>query len=189
MYGMVNKAIEDLICSRFGREVWEETKERAGVEVDAFISNDAYPDDVTYRLVAAASEVTGLLAHDILLAFGEHWVLKIARTEYAGLLEAGGRTLREFLINLPNFHARISLIFPNLQPPRFRVSEATDHSLQLHYLTHRDGLAAFVIGIIRGLGQMFGNPVEITQLAAKQDGADHDIFLLQWDSSETGATS
>jgi hypothetical protein len=189
VYGMVNKAIEDLVRSRFGGEVWERTKQRAGVDVDAFISNDAYPDDVTYRLVAAASEVTGIPARDILLAFGEHWVLKIAREEYAGMLVAGGRTLPEFLLNLPNFHARVALIFPKLQPPRFHVTEVAEDSLHLHYLTHRDGLAAFVIGIIRGLGQMFGNPVEITQLAERQHGADHDVFLLQWTSGETGTTS
>jgi len=189
MYGMVNKAIEDLIRTRFGDEVWERTRQRAGVEADVFISNEAYPDDISYRLVAAASEVTQIPAAEILFAFGQHWVLKIARQEYAGLLEAGGRTLREFLINLPNFHTRVTLIFPNLQPPRFRVAEVTDDSLTLHYLTHRDGLSAFVIGIIHGLGMLFAIPVEITQIQHKQQGADHDVFLLRWNLDEAQTTS
>lgn len=188
MYGMVNKAIEDLIRTRFGGEIWERTRQRAGVDVDAFISNDAYPDEISYRLVTAASEVTGIAVADVLFAFGEHWVLKIARVEYAGLLEAGGRTLRDFLLNLPNFHARVTLIFPNLQPPRFRIADVTDDSLKLHYLTHRDGLSAFVVGIIHGLGRLFGNPVEVIQIEHKQCGADHDVFLLRWNLGEARTT-
>lgn len=34
MYGMVNKAVEGLVCQQFGEEAWEAIKERAGVEVD-----------------------------------------------------------------------------------------------------------------------------------------------------------
>lgn len=26
MYGLVNKAIEDMVCSRFGKDTWEEIK-------------------------------------------------------------------------------------------------------------------------------------------------------------------
>lgn len=188
MYGMVNKAIEDLIRRRFGDAIWERAKLRAGVDIDVFVSNDAYPDEVTYQLVAAASEVTQLPATDILFAFGEHWVLKVAREEYGGLLDAGGRTLREFLTNLPNFHERVSLIFPKLQPPQFRVSAVADDSLQLHYLTQRRGLSAFVGGLLSGLSKLFGDAVEVTQSAYQQQGADHDVFLLRWIPSQTAST-
>lgn len=187
MYGMVNKAIEDLVRQSFGDDAWDRIKEQAGIDVDIFISNEGYPDDLTYKLVGAASAVTGMPADKILFAFGEHWLLKIARQEYGGLLEAGGRTLRDFLINLPNFHARIMLIFPKLQPPRFRVEETGERELELHYLTHRDGLGAFVVGIVSGLGKMFESPVEITQLAFRSRGDDHDVFHLTW--SATGAAS
>jgi hypothetical protein len=180
MYGMVNKAIEDLVHTHYGEETWGLIKERADVDVDVFIGNDAYPDDVTYKLVTAASEVSGSPPEDILFAFGEHWVLKTARDEYGDLLQAGGKTLREFLINLPNFHARIMLIFPNLQPPTFSVSEVTDDSLRLHYMTHRGGLAAFVMGIVSGLGQFYGTPVKVTHEESKDKGAEHDVFLITW---------
>lgn len=180
MYGMVNKAIEELIVTRFGAEAWERTKQGAGIDIDLFVSNDSYPDDVTYRMVGAASEVLGVPANDILFAFGEHWISQTARKEYAPLLAAGGRSLREFLINLPNFHARIILIFPKLQPPRFQVSEVTESSLKLHYMTHRPGLSSFVAGIVSGLAEMFATPLTVNHIARKDDGDDHDIFFLQW---------
>jgi hypothetical protein len=35
-------------------------------------------------------------------------------------MEAGGKTLKEFLLRLPAFHTNVALIFPNLNPPWFR---------------------------------------------------------------------
>jgi hypothetical protein len=57
MYGMVNKAVEDMVCTQFGESVWEDIKSCAGVDIDVFMSNEAYPDEMTFQLVSAASEV------------------------------------------------------------------------------------------------------------------------------------
>ena len=158
MYGLVNKAVEGLVCSQFGEETWEKIKSKAGVTEVAFVSNKGYPDSLTYDLVAAASEVLGMSSRDILIAFGEYWVLETARKSYGELMTAGGSSLPEFLQKLPNFHARVSLIFPKLKPPSFRVSEVTERSLRLHYSSHREGLEDFVVGLVQGLGKMFETP-------------------------------
>ena len=50
--------------------------------MEAFVSNEAFPDSMTYDLVGAASEVLGASASAILISFGEHWVLKTAATSY-----------------------------------------------------------------------------------------------------------
>ncbi len=181
MYGMVNKAVEDMVCAMHGEAMWEKVKERAGVDVDVFISNESYPDGMTYQLVWAASELSGTPPGQILEAFGEHWVLKTAHEGYGELLDAGGKSLAEFLINLPDFHARVSMVFPKLQPPRFKVSDITEHSLCLHYFTERAGLAPFVIGLVKGLGKRFQTPVRSVRLVGSRDqGADHDLFLIEW---------
>ena len=180
MYGMVTKAVGDMVTAQFGETVWEEIKAKAKVDVDVFISNASYPDAMTYDLVAAATEVLGLPAEDILKAFGRHWVLRTAQDSYAELMEASGRTLPEFLVNLPNFHTRVAMIFPNLDPPRFEYSDLTDHSLLLHYYTHRPGLAPFVVGLVEGLGALFGNEARVTQTESKAAGASHDVFLVEW---------
>lgn len=49
MYGIVNKAIEDLVIANFGEEKWEAIKERSGVDIDFFISSEPYDDDVTFK--------------------------------------------------------------------------------------------------------------------------------------------
>jgi len=180
MYGMVNKAIEELIISHHGSEVWERIRTRAGVEEEVFISNESYPDEVTYGLVGAASAILAQPAADILFAFGEWWVLKTANEGYGALMKAAGKTLPEFLINLPNFHTRVAMIFPRLHPPVFRCSDVTDTSMHLHYMSHRQGLSPFICGLLSGLGKMFSTLVEVQQINHKDQGAEHDVFLVKW---------
>ncbi len=180
MYGMVNKAVEEMVLSSHGAPVWREIKRRAGIVNDVFISNEGYPDDITYRLVGAASEVLQLPSDKILHAFGEHWVLKTASQNYGHMMRAGGKTLGEFLVNLPSFHDRVALLYPKLIPPHFEVTDRTENSLRLHYITHRPGLTPFVGGMISGLGQMFGTPARWTLETAKVQGGDRDVFFVEW---------
>ncbi|MCF7763741.1 MAG: heme NO-binding domain-containing protein [Verrucomicrobia bacterium] len=180
MYGMVNKAIEEMVCKHHGKPAWEQIKERAGVDVPMFVSNEGYEDAITYQLVTAASELTGAPASQILEAFGEHWILHTAREGYGDLMDAGGDNLPQFLKNLPNFHTRVIMMFPNLQPPQFEVSEVKDHSLHLHYRTHRPGLESFVVGLLKGLGKLFQTPVQTRLIESRSAGADHDVFLVEW---------
>jgi Haem-NO-binding len=180
MYGLVNRSIEDLIVSRFGDSTWEKIRLASGVEEEVFLSNESYPDSVTYQLVGAASQVLGMPAAQILEAFGEHWVLKTARESYGAMLDLCGRNLPDFLRNLPNLHSRVILLFPKLQPPRFTVSDATPTSLVLHHQTHREGLAPFTVGLIKGLGKHFNTPVTVTQVGARGPGCDRDSFRIEW---------
>lgn len=180
MYGMVNKAVEDLVTIKFGADKWRAVKKKAGVTIEAFISNDAYDDSITYSLVGAASEVLGLTPSEILFAFGEFWVLHTARLDYGDLLSSAGRDLPEFLDYLPSFHIRVALIFPHLKPPRFEVSDRGPDRLTMHYFSHRPGLSDFVKGLFSGLGKMYETPLTVTQTKSKDQGAEHDEFLLQW---------
>ncbi len=180
MYGMVNKAVEDMVVRHHGESVWEQIKAQAGVEIDVFMSNENYSDEVTYKLVATASRILRMPAEQILINFGEHWVLHTAQEGYGGLMNAAGKTLPEFMRNLPNFHSRMTMIFPKLQPPHFECTDITEQSLKLHYHSHRQGLAPFVTGLMQGLGKKFNSPVTVRQTAAKAQGANHDIFEVSW---------
>jgi len=183
MYGMVNKAVEEMVVMHHGEAMWDQIKAKAGVDVEVFMSNEGYPDEITYDLVAAASELLKLPAGQILRGFGEHWILNTAQKGYGGLMQANGRTLPEFLRNLPDFHSRVAMIYPKLQPPRFTCTDITDRSLNLHYYSHREGLSEFVVGLMQGLGKMFNTPTTVRQTAAKVNGADHDIFEVTWNST------
>ncbi|BCL34066.1 hypothetical protein NSMS1_05130 [Nostoc sp. MS1] len=109
MYGLVNKAIQDMISKYHGEDTWEAIKQKAGLEdIDFFVGMDAYNDDVTYSLVSAASEVLNTPADELLKAFGEYWVTYTAQEGYGELLASVGDCLPQFIENLDNLHARVS---------------------------------------------------------------------------------
>ncbi len=180
MYGMVNKAVEEMVVGAHGEATWLEIKRRAGVTEEIFISNEGYPDEITYKLVGAASELMQVPAEKILHAFGEHWVLETARKGYGHMMAAGGSSLGEFLDNLPLFHDRVALLYPNLAPPQFKVTHRAERSLHLHYITHRAGLTPFVEGLLSGLAKMFNTTAKFALVEARAAGAEHDVFLVEW---------
>lgn len=180
MYGIINKAIEDLVKANFGHDKWDAVKKRSGVDVDYFLSNEPYDDDITYKIAGAVSEEMNISVGKVLEAFGEWWILKTGKEKYGGLMQAGGNNLREFLINLPLFHNRIMLIYPKLTPPEFKISDVVDRSLQVHYFSKRVGLQEFVRGLLQGLGKMYETPVEIELMESRNDGKDHEIFKVSW---------
>jgi Haem-NO-binding len=180
MYGLVNKAIADMVVTRFGKETWEDIRQKANVEAETFLSMEGYPDDVTHRLVKAASVVLNLAPAQIMEAFGEFWVEYTAQEGYGEMLDMSGDDLPEFLQNLDNMHARIGVSFPNLKPPSFECNETEADSLSLEYRSEREGLAPMVVGLVKGLGSRFDTEVDVTQVKSREEGAEHDEFLIKY---------
>lgn len=180
MYGLVNKAIADMVRSKFGEDTWQAIRQKAAVEDTTFLSMEGYPDDVTHRLVKAGSEVLGLSPAQVMQAFGEFWVEFTATEGYGELMDMSGDSLPEFLQNLDNLHARVGVSFPQLKPPSFDCHEMDDQALTLAYRSEREGLAPMVVGLVKGLGTRFDTEVEVEQTQSRDEGADHDEFLIQY---------
>jgi hypothetical protein len=184
MYGLVNKAIEDLVLREHGPEAWARIADRAGFEDAGFISMDAYPDAVTYGLVSAASIELDVPPEQLLEAFGHFWILYTAREGYGELLDLSGRSFEEFLFNLDNLHTRLGLSMPDLRPPSFECEKLDGKTFRLHYRSERQGLTPMVVGLIRGLADKFGLAIDLRIEADRRGGADHDVFLIELRSSE-----
>jgi hypothetical protein len=180
MYGLVNKAIADMVVSQFGKATWDKIRQQASVEDETFLSMEGYPDDVTHRLVKAASVVLNLSPAQVMEAFGEFWVKYTAEEGYGEMLDMSGDDLPEFLQNLDNMHARIGVSFPQLRPPAFECNETADQTLSLEYRSERQGLAPMVVGLVKGLGNRFETAVDVTQVKSREDGSEHDEFLIQY---------
>lgn len=180
MYGIVNKAIEELVVENFGQEKWDTIKIKSGVDVDFFISTEPYDDDITFKLAEAVSEEMNMPLTDVLIAFGEWWILKTGKEKYGYLMESGGKNFKEFIINLPLFHNRVMMIYPKLTPPEFRITDITDSSLHLHYYSKRIGLQEFVRGLIQGLAKFYACHVDIELILSREKNADHEEFMITW---------
>lgn len=179
MYGLVNQAVEDLAVRLGGPELWSKIVAQAGLDAPVFVAMSAYDDDVTYRLVAAASEVLGVSQAEVLEAFGEHWILYTGSQGYGPMMSAMGETLPQFLGNLDAMHSRIALSMPELKPPSFACEELGEGRLLVRYWSERAGLAPMVTGLLKGLAGRFDLDLTVTAQDRHAD-ADHDTFLLTY---------
>lgn len=178
MYGMVNKAARQLIIDKFGADTWKRVVAKAGMDDSTFIAIQQYPDAVTYDLVAAASEVLELQPEAVLLTFGEYWITYAQSQGYGALLDSLGDDFFDALEQLDQLHVRLSLSFPEYRPPSFSCSERTPDQLLLHYVSEREGLAPFVVGLLQGLAGKLGTRVRVEQVESKGNGHDHDVFRI-----------
>lgn len=146
--------------------------------LDVFLSMEGYPDDITHKLVKAASVILGLSSSEIMQAFGEFWVQYTAQEGYGELMDMSGDELPKFLENLDDLHARLGVSFPKLQPPSFECTDIEENSLSLHYRSDREGLAPMILGLVKGLGSRFDTEVHVTQSQSRDEGAEDDEFLV-----------
>lgn len=184
MYGLVNKALQELVEKKHGQDSWRRICERAQVVDRFFVWNQPYDDAITYSLVEATSAELGHPPEAVLEAFGVHWVLHTAQESYGPLMKAAGRSLPEFLQYLPRLHDRVVLLFPDLKLPEFEILENGEDWLVLGYWSCREGLQPFVCGLVKGLAQMFGTHVEVSLRAGRHSGLDHDEFLIKWSAPQ-----
>jgi hypothetical protein len=180
MYGMVNLAIQGFISERYGDSAWEEVKARAAPAIAQFLTMEQYPDELTQGLMMAASEITGDSMQDFMDSIGEYFVEFTRHSGYGELLQLIGTTLPEALGNLDNMHARVGLSFPELRPPTFWCTDVDDHSLVLHYQSVREGLGLMIPGTVRGLAAMLNTTATVEWIARREEGADHDQFLVRF---------
>ncbi len=179
MYGLVNKAAHKFVVTGHGEQVWNEIKEKAGIDVDTFVSMEAYPDEITYKIVGAASEYLKIDAQVILEEFGKYWIEYSMVEGYSHLLELAGNTFPEFLKNLDNMHSYIAQSFTELRPPSFICKEIDENTLILEYHSERPGLASFVVGLLKGLGNKF-NLEEVSveylgQIEGKENSHEYKV--------------
>jgi len=178
MYGLINDAIRRLVLEEAGEDAWDRIIDRAGTPHRTFAALHYYEDDVTYALVAAASEELGAPTDDLLRRFGRYWSTRIATENYGGYLDAAGLELWEILAGLDDMHARLQALFPKLRPPSIEVEPQHNGLITVHYRSERTGLAPFVVGLLEGLAEVCDVEVEVTHVAERGNAIDHDVFEI-----------
>jgi hypothetical protein len=143
-----------------------------------------YDDTDTYALVAAASDVLGQPVDVLLRGFGQYWALRVGPENYGGLLGATGTDVVSVLRNLDAMHSRLVSLYPDLRPPSISVTVTGDSTFDVFYRSDRTGLVAFVVGILEGLGVLYGTPAEVSHDATASDGTDHEVFHVRLTGAE-----
>ena len=180
MYGLVNKAMQELVLRNHGEEMWKRIRSKAGLEDEEIIGLKSYPDSLTYDLVRIGSEELGVKPEELLEFFGEHWITHTASSGYENVLNLGGNNLTDFLHNLNVIHVKITHLMPSMVPPSFKVKNESAKRIELLYFSDRPGLQPMVVGILRGLGRRFDLDVNIRNLGVDVDFPSGILFELTW---------
>jgi len=171
--------MQELVTRNHGEDVWLRIRKSAQVDTPSFLRLTQYPDEVTYALVGAASAELGTPAADLLREFGRSWIGFAMKEGYRELFMISGKDLRSFLANLDNLHARLGMTFVGMNAPSFVVTDRGPDEMLVRYYSSRPGLAAFVQGLLEGLGPVFGCQVHATIESTRADGQDHDAFHVR----------
>lgn len=178
MYGLINEAMRRHVVENAGPAAWSSIAARAETS-QTFAALHYYDDSVTYALVGAASEVLDAPAEDLLRGFGHYWSTRVGPESYSDILGATGTDMASVLRNLDEMHARLQSLYPELRPPSFDVIDGDGGELDVLYRSERAGLVPFVVGLLEGLGDLYGTPVDVTHDALASDGTDHEVFHVR----------
>jgi hypothetical protein len=185
MYGLVNEAVQGLVIENRGEETWDNIKERANVDVEMFISHESYKDSLTYDLLVTASEIVNQPASKLLRLLGYYWITEIAVEHYGSMMDAGGKSFVEFMKNLPHFHRRVAMIFPNPEPPSFSILKEEENRLHLLHESTRGGLEMFVVGLLKALAKRHKIEIKIDHSKFKSDQPVEEVnqrlFIISWE--------
>ncbi|MEQ8934214.1 MAG: heme NO-binding domain-containing protein [Amphiplicatus sp.] len=168
---MIHKAARDMAVGRYGEDGWRQILAESGLSGEHFISARQYPDEITTRLLAAIGARAGLAPEALLEAFGRHWIKYAGSSAYSSILDRTGGDLVTFLGNLDRMHASIKTVIDRAQLPSFNVEKADAREIEIAYRSVREGLEPFVIGLLKGLLERFGEAGEIDW--RREDGTSY----------------
>jgi len=158
---MIHKAARDMALGRYGEDGWRQILAGSGLSDEHFISARQYPDEMTEHLLGAIGARAGLDREALLEAFGRHWIKYAGSSAYSSILDRTGGDLVTFLGNLDRMHASIKTVVDRAQLPFFNVEKADETEIEIAYRSSREGLEPFVIGLLKGLLERFGEEGEI----------------------------
>jgi hypothetical protein len=178
MFGMVHRSLEALIIEEYGTDKWDIIKYKADIDTDVFSLFESYPDEYMHKLYAAATQVLSISPDELSFMFGKHWYRYTVSEGFKDLLQSTGDDLWTFIANLNELHHQIENMFPGMKSPIFNCTDVKEKSLVLHYISTREGFSHVVMGAIEEIAKQFETPVSIERLDCRENGADHDTFLV-----------
>jgi len=163
MKGSVVKCLEELVCSKFGRDKWLESLEKAGLPKNILILPTSNVDDAqVVKVVGAVCSTLNITLTQAADAFGDYWINVYCQKMYSAYFRRY-KTAKDFLLALNKIHAEITEIVDNAHPPKFACKWQDDKTLIVHYQSHR-GLIDFAAGITRGLGKYYNENIAVSKM-------------------------
>lgn len=185
MKGVIITCLESLVKEQFGQHSWEDILEEAGLERRAiFNMTSNVQDKSVLDIVNATCKVLNLTLDQAADAFGDYWVNVYAPKVYS-MYYRKAHSAKEMLLNMDKLHETVTASIPDAHPPRFDYEWPDEHTLIMHYKSHR-GMIDFFVGLIKGVGKYYNEELRVTK---KSETAVEIVFLGQSSTKSTQETA
>lgn len=170
MHGIILKGLKDFTVENYDEETWNRIQDEADVGRRLYVPVTEYPDEHVLALVAAASEVSGIAAEELMRAFGRFLVPMLVK--FYGVHVDEDWDGLELVENVEDYiHMALrSKHISDFDPPAIDARRTGDDRVVVHYASERE-LCDVAIGILEGIGEFYDESYEISEQQCMHDGA------------------
>jgi hypothetical protein len=179
MYGLIHRAMQQMVIDSHGLAAWKAIETEQGIGPAELISLSMFEDALTMRLLTAVATMREEPMDQTLRVFGRYWVSFVSRDAYGAILDFTGRDLPTLLRNLNRMHQTVHVTMPEAIVPSFSVLEETADDLLVEYRSARSGLQPMVRGLLEGLCAKFALIAQIDQTGGDDTTAQFRIRIAR----------
>lgn len=162
MYGMIHRAMRQMVFEQLGEEAWLALEQRLGIGPTELLTGMVYEDALTLEIIGEAAARFNLTVDECLVEFGRYWIRYAEQGSLASIMKFTGQNLASFIKNLDRLHLAVGAAMPGTQLPSFTTLESSDGYLKVEYRSDRVGMEKFVYGLFLGLMHRFAAHGDIT---------------------------
>lgn len=178
MYGMIHLGIRQMVVESLGQDRWAELEREIGIGPEELISLNVYDDAMTSTILTAAAAKLGQSLPECLQQYGRYWISFAERGSYGSIMTFIGSDIVSFVSNLDRMHQAVLAAMPEARVPSFSVIEHEPGMLRIRYISERDGLEPFVLGLLEGMLERFELRGEVGQVPGLGNASE---FLVTYE--------
>lgn len=156
MHGLINRSLQCFVQDTYGNEIWVKIADRAGLESTNFEPVLQYEDDVTDRVIAAATAALNKPRQTMLEDLGTYLASHPTVEAVRRLLRFSGATFPEFLTALEDIKDRARLALPDLELPNLQLTQEDQTTFMLQVRWVQSDVGHVVMGILRAMADDYG---------------------------------
>ncbi len=177
MYGMMFSFLKEYVEQKHGgHKTWQNLLEAAGQSrFKVYFPIVEYPDSEIVALVTTASQALDTPVEAVLEDFGVYVGPRLM-TFYRAYVEGHGQDLFTIVQYAgAHIHDQIHQHNPDRKPPQLSAEIHDPQRMTVHYHSHRK-FCPVVRGVLRGLGEKFGEQLQIKETQCMHEGAEECTF-------------
>jgi len=178
MYGVIFDFLRQYVVEKHGgKETWGALLKANGYNYKIYFPVEEYPDEEMVKLVSTASKALDLPIPVVLEDFGTYVGPKLTSFYGVYIKDESWKTFDVVEAAGNSIHDSIHSGNPKRQPPELSAARESDDLLVVKYRSHRK-LCHVVRGILKGLGDQYGEQFEIDETQCMHDGADKCVMRV-----------